>query len=365
MSTTILHGGRVIDPASGTEAVADVVVRGDRVARVSPVPVLEPGATVIDVSGLVVGPGFVDLHCHAQSVAGQRLQAFDGVTTGLELKAGLMPVGRAYAEAGAAGRVLNFGFSASWAQARGQVLAGVAPTATFGGLEALLGDPDWQRSSSPAELAAWLGLLTGELAAGALGVGVLLGYAPRSEPGEYLAVARLAAAVGAPAFTHVRELMEVDPGTPVDGPGEVALAAAETGAAMHHCHVNSTSKRHVDRVLATLEKARAAGSQVTVEAYPYGMGSTSVGAFFLAPGRLRAAGLTPSSIVLLGTGERIADERRPRTAAARLPSRTPSSPATRCRWNGRTTAPTPGSGRCRPVPPPTPAPREPSPAACG
>ena len=79
---------------------------------------------------------------------------------------------------------------------------------------------------------------------------------------------------------------------------------------MHHCHVNSTSRRHVDRVLENLDAARAAGSRVTVEAYPYGMGSTSVGAAFLAPDRLRATGLTPSSIVMLGTGERIADDRR-------------------------------------------------------
>ncbi len=310
MSITILRGGRVIDPASGTETVADVLVRGDRVASVSPVPIVEPEATVIDVTGLVVGPGFVDLHCHAQSIAGQRLQAFDGVTTGLELEAGLMPVDRAYAEAAAAGRVLNYGFSASWAQARGQVLAGVVPTTSVDGALGLLGNPDWQRSSSPAELATWLDLLAGELAAGALGVGVLLGYAPRSDPGEYLAVARLASAAGAPTFTHVRDLMEIDPSTPVDGSTEVAIAAAETGATMHHCHVNSTSRRHVDRVLATLEKARTAGSRVTVEAYPYGMGSTSVGAFFLAPDRLRAAGLAPSSIVMLGTGERIEDATR-------------------------------------------------------
>ena len=243
MSTTILRGGRVIDPASGTEAVADVVVRGDRVASVSPVPFHEPEATVIDVTGLVVGPGFVDLHCHAQSIAGQRLQAFDGVTTGLELEAGLMPVDRAYAEAAAAGRVLNYGFSASWAQARGHVLAGIAPTTSVDAALGLLGNPDWQRGSSPAELAAWLDLLAGELAAGALGIGVLLGYAPRTDPGEYLAVARLASAAGAPTFTHVRDLIEIDPSTPVDGSSEVAIAAAETGAAMHHCHVNSTSRR--------------------------------------------------------------------------------------------------------------------------
>jgi N-acyl-D-aspartate/D-glutamate deacylase len=310
MTTTIFRGGCVIDPEAGTETVADVVVRDGRVAEISTVPVLDGDATVVDVTGLVVGPGFVDLHSHVHSIAGQRLQAFDGVTTNLDLEAGLMPIDRAYAEAAAAGRVLNYGFSASWSDARGQVLAGITPTADFERSAGLLGNLDWQRTSSPAELASWLGLLERELSAGALGIGVLMGYAPRSDPAEYLAVARLAAAAGAPTFTHVRELVEADPTTPIDGSGEVVIAAAETGAAMHHCHVNSTSRRHVDRVLGTLEEARAAGSRVTVEAYPYGMGSTSVGAFFLAPERLGAWGLTPSSIVMVGSGERIADVRR-------------------------------------------------------
>jgi N-acyl-D-aspartate/D-glutamate deacylase len=310
MTTTILRGGRVIDPAAGTETVADVVVRDGTVAEISTVPVLEADATVVDVAGLVVGPGFVDLHSHVHSIAGQRLQAFDGVTTNLDLEAGLMPIERAYADAAADGRVLNYGFSASWTDARGQVLAGIEPTARFDHSTNLLGNLDWQRTSSPAELAAWLDLLEREIAGGALGIGVLMGYAPLSAPSEYLAVARLAASAGAPTFTHVRELVEADPGTPIDGSSEVAIAAAETGAAMHHCHVNSTSRRHVDRVLATLEASRAGGSRVTVEAYPYGMGSTSIGAFFLAPDRLPAWGLTPSSIVMVGTGERVADLRR-------------------------------------------------------
>ncbi len=310
MDTTILRGGQVIDPAAGTATVADVLVRGDKVAAVSTTPLLDADATVIDVNGLVVGPGFVDLHSHVHSIAGQRLQAFDGVTTNLDLEAGLMPIESAYAGAAAAGRVLNYGFSASWASARGQVLAGVTPTSQFELVPHLLDNVDWQRTSTVAELSAWLHLLERDLAAGALGIGVLLGYAPRSDPTEYLAVARLAASAGAPTFTHVRELVEADPTTPVDGSREVAMAAAETGAAMHHCHVNSTSRRHIDRVLGTLAEATAAGSRVTVEAYPYGTGSTSVGAFFLAPERLHAVGLVPSSIVLLGTGERIQDATR-------------------------------------------------------
>lgn len=304
---TLLRGGRVVDPGTGFDGPADVLLDGGKIAAVG---AGLDAPEVVDVTGLVVGPGFVDLHSHVHSIAGQRLQAMDGVTTTLDLEAGLMPIERAYTEAAAAGRPLHYGFSASWGAARAQVLAGIEPDAQIDSGLAVLGNPLWQRSSSPQELAAWLSLLEGELAAGALGIGVLMGYAPATEPGEFLAVAHLAAKAGVPTYTHVRELVEVDPAIPVDGSEEIAVAAAETGAAMHHCHVNSTSGHHIDRVLATLEKSRRAGSRVTVEAYPYGAGSTAVGAAFIEPDRLRLKGLSPSSVVILDTGERVADEAR-------------------------------------------------------
>jgi imidazolonepropionase-like amidohydrolase len=315
----LLRGGRVVDPGSGLDATADVLVRDGRVAAVGNNLAAPDNATVLDVEGLVVGPGFVDLHSHVHSIAGHRLQALDGVTTSLDLEAGLMPIGRAYADAARDGRPLHYGFSASWGAARAQALLGVVPDAQLSSGLALLGDPGWQRSSSPAELTHWLRLLEDELAAGALGIGVLMGYAPRTDPAEFRAVARLAATANAPTYTHVRELAEADPTTPIDGSDEVVIAAAETGAAMHHCHVNSTSRRHIDRVLATLDRARSAGSRVTVEAYPYGAGSTGVGAFFLAPERLPVWGLTPSDIVLVETGERIADAERLRAVRAETP----------------------------------------------
>lgn len=53
-----------------------------------------------------------------------------------------------------------------------------------GPVHALFADPRWQRTSSPQELAIWLRLLERELASGALGIGVLLGYAPQSAPSE-------------------------------------------------------------------------------------------------------------------------------------------------------------------------------------
>src|ERR1043165_3235532 len=307
---TLLRGGRVIDPAGGFDGTADVLVTDGKIAAVGTDLAPPPDTELIDATGLVVGPGFVDLHSHVHSIAGHRLQAMDGVTTALDLEAGLMPVERGYAEAAAAGRPLHFGFSASWGGARAQVLAGITPDARIASSLAVLGDPRWQRSSSPRELTAWLSLLEDELAAGPLGIGILMGCAPATEPAEFQAVARLAAKAGAPTFTHVRELVEMDPATPVDGSTEIAIAASETGAAMHHCHVNSTSGRHVDRVLNTLEESRQSGSRVTVEAYPYGAGSTAVGAAFIAPERLRLKGLGPSSVIMVETGERIADAAR-------------------------------------------------------
>lgn len=314
--SVVLRGGRVIDPGSGLDEITDVLVEGDAVRAVGSGLVADH---VMDVRGFVVGPGFVDLHSHVHTIAGQRLQAFDGVTTALDLEAGLMPVSKAYADAAAEGRPLHYGFSASWGGARGVVLAGVDQEASIVKGLSILGNEDWQRSSTPAELDRWLGLLRTELAGGALGIGVLMGYAPRTAPAELVAVARLAAEAGVATFTHVRELIESDPTTPVDGSTEIARVAAETGAQMHHCHVNSTSRRHIDRVLRTLAAAQAEGSRVSVEAYPYGAASTGVGAYFLAPERLPAWQLTPRSIIVVATGERLASEDRLRELRATQP----------------------------------------------
>ncbi len=82
----VLRGGRVIDPESVLDGVRDVGIDGSQVAAVTEGSL--DGRSVVDVSGLVVAPGFIDLHSHAQTLAGRRLQAFDGVTAALDLEAG-------------------------------------------------------------------------------------------------------------------------------------------------------------------------------------------------------------------------------------------------------------------------------------
>jgi cytosine/adenosine deaminase-related metal-dependent hydrolase len=318
VSAVLLKGGRVLDPGRSFDGIADVLVEDGKIAAVGS-RLAREGAVVIDVTGRVVGPGFVDLHSHVNSVAGQRLQAMDGVTTALELEAGLLPVEIAYARAKEEGRPINFGFSASWGAARAEVLSGREAKADFVGGLSILSDPAWQQNSTPAQLATWLRRLEGELSDGALGIGILQGYAPLTAPKEYRAVAELAASAGAPTFTHVREIVESDPTTPIDGTAEVAQIAMDLGSQVHHCHVNSTSRRHIDRVLRTIDDARSGGARITVEAYPYGAGSTGIGAAFLAPERLPVWQLSPDNLVLIATGERIRDEAHLRQVRATDP----------------------------------------------
>jgi N-acyl-D-aspartate/D-glutamate deacylase len=310
----VLRGGRVIDPDSGLDAVSDLAVLQDRIVAIGNVP---PSATVdLDVTGHVVTAGFVDVHSHVTDIAGMRLRALDGVTTAFELEGGVTPVDPAYRQAAAEGRPINYGFAASWALARMEAVAGVDLAAGLGTFLANIASPAWQGPATPAQISQILGRLAADLAAGALGIGMLVGYAPGADPDEYLRVAQLAAEAGVPTFTHARDLIEIVPTTLMDGAEEIVRAAAETGAHMHYCHLNSTSLRHVDRVLDVVGRAQAAGSRVTTEAYPYGSGMTGIGAAFLAPERLPERGLTPSDLTYAPTGELVGTDERLRELRA-------------------------------------------------
>jgi Amidohydrolase family len=312
----VLSGGRVLDPETGFDRVCDVGVDGGSVTALG--DGLESPSTV-DVRGLVVAPGFVDLHSHAQTLPGRRLQACDGVTTALDLEAGRAPVDLAYERELRRGSPINYGFSASWAAARMHVVGGDPLDGGAAALFAGLGRTEWRQAATESEVARILDQISLDLAAGAIGVGLLVGYTPGVDPGEYLAVAELAAAAGVPTFTHSRDIVEMAPETVIDGAEEVVRAAGATGAHMHYCHINSTSGRHIDRVLALVGRCQAEGSRVTTEAYPYGSGSTVIGAAFLDPDGLRERFRSTTSITYLRTGERIADEARLRELRAMDP----------------------------------------------
>src|ERR1700719_3901465 len=116
MGGIVISGGRVVDPASGMDAAGDVALLDGKIAAVG--TGLGGAERIIDAAGLVVAPGFIDLHAHGQSIPADRMQAFDGVTTTLDLEAGVLPVASWYERKARKGRVLNYGAATNWAFAR-------------------------------------------------------------------------------------------------------------------------------------------------------------------------------------------------------------------------------------------------------
>jgi N-acyl-D-glutamate deacylase len=111
----VVHGGRAIDPETSLDAVRDIGIVGGRIAAVSAEALT--GREEVDARGLVVSPGFIDLHTHVNDAATYRLAALDGVTTALDLEIGVLDV-PAFYDARRGKSVINFGTAASHPWAR-------------------------------------------------------------------------------------------------------------------------------------------------------------------------------------------------------------------------------------------------------
>ena len=197
MGGIVISNGRVVDPASGMDAVADVAVLDGRIAAIG--TGLGDAERTIDATGLVVAPGFIDLHAHGQSIPADRMQAFDGVTTTLDLEAGVLPVASWYRRQAAQGRVLNYGASTNWAFARIGALTGANEESSLEAFGRAMRDRRWvENVASETEVTGILDRLTQGLNEGGIGIGILNAYAPGAGAQELTAVCQLAAAHAVP-----------------------------------------------------------------------------------------------------------------------------------------------------------------------
>ena len=264
--TTLLHaqgfdlviaGGRVIDPESGLDEIRNIGIRGRTIAAISPAPLT--GRTTVDASGLVVSPGFIDLHAHGQTAETYRYQARDGVTTAFELEVGTADIARWYADR-KSGQLINYGVSIGHIPVRMAVMGDRGPFLPTG--------PGAHKAASASEIKEIARRIEDGIRQGAVSMGAGFAYTPAATPEELLEVFRVAGRHGISVHVHIRR--------GVAGLKEALALAAQTKAPLHVVHINSAGTTATPDMLAMIAGARKEGLDVTTEAYPYTAGMTEI-----------------------------------------------------------------------------------------
>ena len=302
----VLAGGRVMDPETGLDAVRNVGINGSTIAAVSEEVLV--GEVVLDVAGLVVSPGFIDLHAHGQTNRANEFQARDGVTTALEMESG---VGRlaGYLAERRKGAILNYGATVSHmsvrtlAMPRRRDAAQSALDDAEGGLVELSFVASVARYDpvAPDEYPALRDALAQGLAEGALGIGMAHQYYPGASLEEILEVFRFASEAGTTIYTHVRDMK-------ISAIQEVLANAVATGASLHIVHMNSSSLWNVSPVLELIGGVQGRGFDVTTEVYPYTGASTGLQSTIFDPGWQETLRIGYGDLQWQDTGERLTEE---------------------------------------------------------
>ena len=253
----VIEGGRVIDPESGLDAVRTIGVIGGEIAAITESSL--EGDRVIQATGLVVVPGFIDLHEHGQEEDSYRMMVRDGVTTALELEVGTADVEGWYTER-EGGQLVNHGVSIGHIRVRMDVLgdpgdflpAGIGGSATA--TEEQLDDIERDIREGIMQ--------------GAVAVGFGSAYTPGATMGEVERMFGVAGENGVSAHIHMRNGLA--------GLDSTISAASRAGAPLHIVHANSSAGGQINEFLSAIEDAQASGQDVTTEAYPYSAGMTRI-----------------------------------------------------------------------------------------
>ncbi len=268
----VLRGGLVIDGSGAPAITADVAVKDRRIARVGEVP--PNSGPELDARGLVVAPGFIDVHTHAEGIVdhprGENFLRM-GVTTLV-----LGNCGNSVEDVGALFARLE----------KGGMSPNVATLYGHGTLRRLAMGGSFDREPTEAELDAMRGLVERAMHDGAVGLSTGLVYVPGtfSRTEEIVELARVAAARGGLYATHQRS--EGD--QIFESLEEVIRVGREADIRVQLSHIKLAGQNNwgrAEEVLARLQQARAEGVQITQDLYAYTASSTRIGQLIPAAAR--------------------------------------------------------------------------------
>ena len=286
----ILRGGSVYDGTGTPAVVADVAIRQDTIAAVGDLS-MSTGVTEIDVSGLAVAPGFINMLSwstdslildglsQSEIRQGVTLQIFgEGISWG--------PVNDAVKRALTEQRPPEIDYEITWTTLGGYLehleSRGVSTNvASFVGATTVrihtLGFED--RAPNEDELEAMRSLVRQAMEEGALGVGSSLIYAPAfyADTDELIELSKVAASYGGIYISHIRS----EGSRLLEALDELIRIAKESGAPAEIYHFKAAGRSNWDKLDAAIEKveqARAEGLRITADMYTYSAAATGLDA---------------------------------------------------------------------------------------
>lgn len=261
----VIAGGTVVDGTGAPGFRADVAIAGERIALVSRTPIDAALARRrIDAGGLVVAPGFIDLHAHLEpilSMPDAQSQVRQGVTLALGGPdgGGEAPIGPYLARVAA----MPLGMNVAFLTGHNTIRRAVMGTAN--------------RAPTAEELGRMKAMVAESMGQGAFGLSTGLRYIPGfySSTDEVVALAQVAADSGGIYTSHLRE----------EGVGllEGVAEALEIGrraripvVLTHHKAIGQRMWGKSSLTLAMVDSARRAGTDVMIDQYPYTASSTGL-----------------------------------------------------------------------------------------
>ena len=305
----VIAGGRVIDPETKLDAVKNIGIINNRIAEISSAPL--KGKDQINVTGLVVSPGFIDLHVHGRDNRVQEYQLHDGVTTALELEWGIENLKEWY-DTRKTKALINYGASVNWPFERfkakdkyGERFKQSVQTTLSGesDLETLFKTigSSYTDNLSKNEMEKTIQNIKQSLDAGGIGIGIPVGYLPKTGSDELFRIFQLAAELNVLVFSHVREpnILSIQ---------EAISNAAITGASLHLVHINSMSLGQIQLALDMIKSANEKGLDISTELYSYTAASTLLNSAFFDEGWQERLGISYGDLQWVASGERLTEE---------------------------------------------------------
>ncbi len=288
----VILGGRVMDPETGRDEIANVGIVGEQVQAITVDDIR--GRKTIDASGQIVAPGFIDILASIRRAkAAHEFKIGDGVTTVLGMHGGPVDVPEYARQHAAVGPLVNY-----------------AATVSHSELREAVGATDRYRPATPEQIEAMRPLAVQAIRDGAVGIGFGINYTPGASYEEIFALFEVAAAEGVPCHLHARYKGNVFPLTMSLAAMEVISIAAATGAQAQLAHLISSTVGSAPLSIALIEGASARGVDVGFDFHVWTRNQTRLqSALFDEGWQERFGGASYSDVYVADTQERLTEAR--------------------------------------------------------